>query len=141
MMKDDPEQTTVRRMKTPTPFARRVYLAAAIYGFVVLAPQYFLEASLVPPTTHPEQFYGFVGIALAWQFVFVMIARDVARYRMLMPVTVLEKLAFGLPALILYLQGRVTAPVLAVGLIDLALGTLFAAAFFLSRPDEQKTIR
>lgn len=119
--------------ETSSPFARRVYLTAAIYGFIVLAPQYFLEASLVPPTTHPEQFYGFVGIALAWQFVFVMIARDTARYRMLMPVTVLEKLAFGLPALILYLQDRVSAPVLAVGLIDLVLGTLFATAFFLTR--------
>jgi len=58
-------------------FATRVYLIAAIYGFLVLVPQYFLEASLVPPTTHPEQFYGFVGLALVWQFVFVMISRDV----------------------------------------------------------------
>lgn len=114
-------------------FARRVYLIAAIYGFILLVPQYFLEASLVPPTTHPEQFYGFVGLALVWQFVFVMISRDVGRYRMLMPVTVLEKLAFGLPALILFLQGRVPMPVLAVGLIDLLLGALFAIAFFRSK--------
>ena len=114
-------------------FAKRVYLGAAIYGFIVLVPQYFLEASLVPPTTHPEQFYGFVGLALVWQLVFVMISRDVSRYRMLMPVTVLEKLAFGLPALILYLQGRVPAPVLVVGLIDLLLGALFAIVFFRSK--------
>lgn len=87
----------------------------------------------MPPTTHPEQFYGFVGLALVWQFVFVMISRDVERYRMLMPVTVLEKLAFGLPALILFLQGRVPMPVLVVGLIDLLLGALFAIAFFRSK--------
>lgn len=123
-----------KKIEHTSPFARRVYLAAAIYGFIVLVPQYFLEASLVPPTTHPEQFYGFIGIALAWQFVFVMIARDVRRYRALMPVTVLEKLAFGLPALILYLQGRVPVPVLAVGLIDLLLGTLFAIAYVTTRP-------
>ncbi|MDZ4202015.1 MAG: hypothetical protein U1C96_07745 [Gallionella sp.] len=119
-------------------FAKRVYLVAAIYGFIVLVPQYFLEASLVPPTTHPEQFYGFIGLALVWQFVFVMISRDVGRYRMLMPVTVLEKLAFGLPALILYLQGRVLAPVLAVGLIDLLLGMLFAIAFVTTRGNQNK---
>jgi hypothetical protein len=111
-------------------FAKRVYLGAAIYGFIVLVPQYFLEATLVPPTTHPEQFYGFVGIALVWQFVFVMIARDVARYRMLIPLTVLEKLAFGLPALVLFLQGRVPVEVVAVGGIDLFLGTLFAISYF-----------
>lgn len=90
------------KTKAVSIFAKRVYLGAAIYGFIVLVPQYFLEATLVPPTTHPEQFYGFIGLALVWQFVFVMIARDVARYHLLMPVTVLEKLAFGLPAMILY---------------------------------------
>ncbi len=116
-------------------YARRTYLFAAVYGFIVLVPQYFLEASLVPPATHPEQFYGFVGLALVWQIVFVMISRDVQRYRMLIPVTVLEKLAFGLPALILYLLGRVSVPVLAVGLIDLALGVLFAIAFLRTRHD------
>lgn len=111
-------------------FAKRVYLVAAIYGFIVLVPQYFLEASLVPPTMHPEQFYGFIGLALVWQFVFVMIARDVARYHLLMPVTVLEKLAFGLPAMILFAQGRVPAEVVAVGGIDLILGVLFAISYF-----------
>jgi hypothetical protein len=123
-----------QKMEPASPFARRVYLVAAIYGFIVLVPQYFLEASLVPPTTHPEQFYGFIGLALVWQFVFVMISRDVYRYRALMPVTVLEKLAFGLPALILYLQGRVPAPVLVVGIIDLLLGTLFVIAYVTTRP-------
>jgi hypothetical protein len=123
-----------QKMEPASPFARRVYLVAAIYGFIVLVPQYFLEASLVPPTTHPEQFYGFIGLALVWQFVFVMISRDVHRYRALMPVTVLEKLAFGLPALILYLQGRVPAPVLVVGIIDLLLGTLFVIAYVTTRP-------
>lgn len=127
-----------QNMEPTSSFARRVYLVAAIYGFIVLVPQYFLEASLVPPTTHPEQFYGFIGLALVWQFVFVMIARDMQRYRALMPVTVLEKLAFGLPALILYLQGRVPAPVLVVGLIDLLLGTLFAVAFFTMRPAQSR---
>lgn len=128
---------TQQKMEFISLFAKRVYLVAAIYGFVVLVPQYFLEASLVPPTTHPEQFYGFIGLALAWQFVFVLISRDVYRYHALMPITVLEKLAFGLPALILYLQGRVPAPVLVVGLIDLLFGTLFVIAFVATRSEYQ----
>lgn len=118
------------KTKAVSIFAKRVYLGAAIYGFIVLVPQYFLEATLVPPTTHPEQFYGFIGLALVWQFVFVMIARDVARYHLLMPVTVLEKLAFGLPAMILFAQGRVPAEVVAVGGGDLVLGALFAISYF-----------
>jgi hypothetical protein len=72
------------------------------------APQFFLEAQIgrdyPPPITHPEHFYGFVGVALAWQFVFLLIGRDPARYRPLMPIAVLEKLAFGVPAVVLYAQ-------------------------------------
>jgi hypothetical protein len=50
-------------------FARVVFLVAGIYGILVLLPQYFLEERIgidsPPPITHPEHFYGFVGVALA----------------------------------------------------------------------------
>jgi len=124
-------------MSTSHTFARRVFRIAALYGILVLAPQYFLEHKLAidfpPPLTHPEHFYGFIGIALAWQFVFLLIASDVTRYRALMPLAVLEKLAFGIPAWILYVQGRAALPVVAAGSIDLVLGVLFAAAFLATR--------
>lgn len=52
-------------------FARYLFCFAAIYGFLVLVPQYFLEEHIgrdyPPPITHPEHFYGFLGVALAWQ--------------------------------------------------------------------------
>jgi hypothetical protein len=124
-------------MTTSHTFARRVFRIAAIYGILVLAPQYFLEERLAidfpPPLTHPEHFYGFIGIALAWQFVFLLIASDMPRYRPLMLVAVLEKLAFGVPAWMLYLQGRAAAPVVAAGSVDLVLGALFVAAFLSTR--------
>jgi hypothetical protein len=122
-----------RRMR----FARRVFTVAAIYGILVLAPQYFLEERIgidyPPPITHPEHFYGFVGLALVWQFVFLLIARDPARYRPLMLVAVLEKLAFGVPAIILHTQGRIPAAVLGAGVIDLLLGVLFVASYVKTR--------
>jgi hypothetical protein len=34
-----------------------------------------------PAITHPEFYYGFVGIATAWQVAFVIIGRDPERYR------------------------------------------------------------
>jgi len=117
-------------------FARRVFLAAAIYGVLVLLPQYFLEARIgrdfPPPVTHPEHFYGFVGVALAWQVLFVVVARDPVRYRPVMPVAVLEKLAFGVAAVVLFSQGRLHAAVLGAGLVDLVLAALFVAAFRLT---------
>lgn len=69
-------------------FAKRVFMIAGIYGIIVLLPQYLLEAGiglpLPGPITRPEHFYGFIGVALVWQFAFLLIARDVRRYRPLM---------------------------------------------------------
>lgn len=123
-------------MMTNTKFASRVFLLAGIYGIIVLAPQYLAESGmgqLPEPIRSPEHFYGFVGLALVWQLVFLLIARDVKRYRPVMLLAVLEKLAFGVPVVILYARGRVAAAVLSFGLIDLVLGFLFVAAFFASR--------
>jgi hypothetical protein len=114
-------------------FARRVFLGAGIYGLIVLLPMYFLEETIgrrtPPPITHPEHFYGFVGIAVAWQMVFLMIASDVRRYRLLMLPAILEKLAFGVPAWVLYATGRAAGSVAAAGAVDLVLGALFLLSF------------
>jgi hypothetical protein len=62
-------------------FARRVFLIAGVYGVLIVLPQCSLEARIArdfpPPITHPEYFYGFIGVALAWQIAFLLIARDV----------------------------------------------------------------
>jgi hypothetical protein len=93
-------------------FSARVFLGAGIYGVVALLPQYFLEEKLArdfpSPLNHPEHFYGFIGVALAWQFVFLIIAGDVQRYRPLMLPATLEKLSFGVAALVLY--GKIESP-------------------------------
>jgi hypothetical protein len=117
-------------------FARRVFLTAAIYGFLALVPQYFMEERVgrdfPPPITHPEHFYGFLGVALAWQVLFVVIARDPVRYRPVMLVAVLEKLSFGVAAIVLFAQGRLHAVVLGAAAIDLVLAAFFIAAFRLT---------
>jgi hypothetical protein len=121
-------------------FASRVFLGAGIYGVVALLPQYFLEQKLgrdfPPPLTHPEHFYGFIGVALAWQFVFLMIARDVPRHRPLTLPAVFEKLSFGVAAVVLFAQGRAAALVAGAGAIDLLLAGLFVLAFWASRDVE-----
>lgn len=77
--------------------------------------------------------YGIVGITLAWQVVFLMIAREPARYRPLMLASVLEKLAWGVAAIVLFRQQRVSGMTLGFGGIDLLLGALFIVAFLLAR--------
>lgn len=114
-------------------FATWVFRLAAIYGLVVLLPQYFLEDQVgrdfPPPITHPENFYGFIGVALAWQVAFLIIARDPVRYRLLMLPAILEKASFGIAVLVLYFQGRVPGLLVVFGVIDLLWGVLFIAAY------------
>ena len=119
-------------------FARRTFQIAGIYGLLALVPMYFLEGrigrDIPPPITHPEYFYGFLGVAVAWQFAFLVISRDPVRFRPLMIPAVLEKASFGLAAVALWLGGRLPAPTLAFGLIDLALGVLFVVAYLRTPP-------
>ena len=114
-------------------FARRVYTVAGIYGLVVMLPQYFLEDRIgrdtPPPITHPEHFYGFIGVTIAWQIAFLVIGREPQRLRALMPVTVLEKLAFAVPVAMLWAKGRVAGSVLPFAGIDLLLAALFVVSY------------
>jgi hypothetical protein len=120
-------------------FAKRVYFVAGLLGTLVLAPCYFFEDRIgrdfPPPITHPDYFYGFIGVALVWQFLFFVVARDPVRLRPVMPMSVLEKLAFGIAIVVLYVQGRVAVPVLGAGLADLTFAVLFFLAWRATRSE------
>jgi hypothetical protein len=110
-------------------FARWIFGIAGVYGVVSIAPLYFMEQAIgrqdPPPITHPMFFYGFVGVTLAWQLFFFAIAREPARLRPAMPFAALEKLSFGVGAMVLYRQGRLDHGDLYFGGIDLVLAVLF----------------
>lgn len=114
-------------------FASRVFSIAGIYGLITLIPQYFLEsviAELAPPAiTHPEYFYGFLGVTIAWQLCFLIIARDPVRLRPVMLAAIVEKLVFAIPAIILYAQQRLAGTTLVFVAIDLVLAVLFTIAY------------
>lgn len=114
-------------------FARRVFTVAWVYGFVSLLPMYFMERQfmdrLPPALTHPEFYYGFLGVALAWQVLFVLIAREPARLRPAMLPAVLEKVGWGVAVPILVWQGRAPDFFLPAAAIDLVLAVLFVMAW------------
>jgi hypothetical protein len=115
-------------------FAKILFWVAGIWGVLVLTPLYFIFNLIgrqdPPPITHPGFYYGFAGVALAWQFAFFVIATDPARFRPMMIPSVLEKLGWGLTVVVLYLQARMSASDLVLGAVDLLLGLLFVVAFF-----------
>lgn len=122
-------------------FARVVFLLAGLYGLATLLPLYFLERRIAtdspPPVTHPEFYYGFIGVALAWQFLFLLIARDPLRLRPAMLASVIEKLLYDTGTVALFLQGRLATAGLVFGLVDLLLGTLFVVAFISTHSREK----
>jgi hypothetical protein len=114
-------------------FAKLVFWIAGTWGVITLTPLYFLYDSvgrLTPPAvTHPEFFYGFTGVALAWQFGFLLIGSDPARFRPMMIPAVLEKLGYVVTVAVLYLQNRISPSQAFPAVPDGLLCVLFAIAF------------
>ena len=119
-------------------FAKIVFLIAAVWGILILTPLFFLFDTIgrqdPPPITHPGFYYGFVSVALAWQIAFVVIARDPARFRIMMIPSVLEKFGYGISLIVLYLQHRLRGSDLVFGGVDLLFGFLFLVAFARTAP-------
>lgn len=119
-------------------FAKRVFLIAGIYGLIVVLPMYFLEEKnsrdFPPPITHPEYYYGFIGVTLAWQVLYLVLATDPRRYRPMMIPPILAKASFVVAAVILFFQNRVPFVMFVVAIPDLIICVLFAIAFLETSP-------
>ena len=115
-------------------FAKVVFWIAGIWGFLVITPLYFMFDLIgrkdPPPITHPGFFYGFVGVALAWQLAFCFIATDPIRHRPLMIPSVMEKLTYATAIVLLVLENRTRSSDLVFVGTDLTLCALFIAAYW-----------
>lgn len=118
-------------------FARIVFFAAGVWGLAALTPVYFLFDAIgrqrSVPITYPQFYYGFLAVAMAWQFAFFVIASDPVRFRLMMIPSVVEKLGFVASMSVLYLQARMGVTDLLVISPDFLLGILFTIAFAKTR--------
>ena len=114
-------------------FAKVVFILAGVWGIVVLTPLYFLVdltgRRYAAPMDYPHFFYGFLSVAMAWQFAFLVIGTSPARFRPLMIPGILEKLGHVAGVAVLYSQGRITVADLTAAGPDLLLGLLFIVSF------------
>lgn len=114
-------------------FAKLVFWIAAIWGFLVITPLFFMFDLIgkkdPPPITHPGFYYGFVTLSIAWQIAFVVIACDPVRLRPMMIPAVFEKYLYVIAASVLYAQARLKAPDMIFVAADAILGTLFVIAW------------
>lgn len=115
-------------------FTKIAFWITAIYGFVLLIPMYFLMNTIgqkaAPSISHPEFYFGFVGVTLLWQCIFVLIALDPLRFQAIIPIAVLEKVAYTVPVLILYLMDKVQLNIPGTALADPIFAILFITAYF-----------
>ena len=114
-------------------FAKVVYLVAGIVGLLGIVPLYFAEGLInqrqPPAITHPEFYYGFVGTALAWQIVFLVISMDPVRFRPLMPVSWIEKGLYPIAVALLVSSGRTSSQMLPAAMLDVVWLVLFVIAW------------
>lgn len=117
--------------------ARFVFIGAGIWGIAVLTPLYWLVdisgRRYAVPTDYPQFFYGFIGVAIAWQIAFLMIGSNPARFRIFMIPAMLEKFGYVSTLLFLYSQSRISALDMQPAIPDGLLGLLFVAAFLRTR--------
>ena len=114
-------------------FAKWTFRLAAISGLLVLLPMYFRAdsygAKYPPAITHPEFYYGFVGVAVAWQVAFWIVSRDPVRFRPIMLAAIVEKASWGFATIALYLAGRLNMEMFGAGILDLAFGVAFLVSY------------
>ncbi|HEX8171507.1 MAG TPA: hypothetical protein VF824_13290 [Thermoanaerobaculia bacterium] len=114
-------------------FAKIAFLVGGWYGIIALVPQYFGEkfvgTHFPPAVTHPEYYYGFIGVVVIWHLLFLLIAKDPLRYRPAMLLATTEKFVFGVPTVALYLQGRVVLPIVIAAVVDILFGLIFLEAY------------
>ena len=114
-------------------FARIVFTIAGLWGLAILTPMYFMldliGRSYPPAITHPDFYYGFIGVALAWQIAFLIIGRDPVRFHAMMIAAVLEKFVWVTSLCVLYMQGGIEPGQFAVAVPDFVLGVLFVISF------------
>jgi hypothetical protein len=121
--------------------AKWVFLLAGVSGVLMITPMYFLELQIgrdqPPLVNHPEFYYGFVGVTLAWQLMFLVIAVDPIRYRSAMLPGLVEKASFVGAICILFALDRVPGASLVFASMDATWFVLFALAYRRTRPSLQ----
>jgi hypothetical protein len=123
-------------------FAKWVFLLAGICGVVMVVPPYFLEEQFgrdhPPPINHPEFYYGFFGVTLSWQFLFLVIGSHPIRFRTAMLPSMLEKASFAIAIPVLFALERISALWIAFVSMDAIWLSLFVMAYLRTPKEAEK---
>jgi hypothetical protein len=126
-------------------FASLTFKIAGIWGLAVIVPMYFLFNAIgrqnPPAMNHPQFYFGFLGVTLVWQLLFLMVSKEPARYRPLFPAAILEKLVFIVTMMVLAIAGQIRVTDAMVAVPDSILAVLFAVAIFKAGPGQLNDVK
>lgn len=110
------------------------FALAALYGLVATGSLYFgpplADASLMR--------FAFAGAAGTTQLLYALIATDPVRWRPLMPIGILSKLSFAIPAALVAARTQASTGLATAAAIDAVLATFFAVAFVATGQAERR---
>jgi hypothetical protein len=114
-------------------FPKICFAVAGWWGVLSLTPLFFFYKGIgklsPPPLNHPEYYFGFVTVALAWQVGFLIISRDPSRYRAMMLPAMIEKFGYAACCFVLFANHQATSSTATFGGVDLLLGLSFLLAY------------
>jgi hypothetical protein len=114
-------------------FAKRVYLVAGVLGLLLTVPPLFMEGMEVrfgePAVNHPELYYGFLVVVLAWQLVYLAIGMDPVRLRPMMLLAAFAKGTVVVTYVALWAAGRIPPRWLGFAAFDGTFVVLFLMAY------------
>ena len=114
-------------------FAKYSFWAAAIYGILIIFPLFFSEQKLgidyPPEINHAEYYYSFAGVTLVWQVLFIFIAMNPLKHRIIMIPCIFEKLCLLPTFCILFPQGRFPQMWIPLMITDFVFAILFLISF------------
>jgi hypothetical protein len=118
-------------------FARFSFSVAGWWGLLSLTPLFFMYRLVgeknPPALTHPEYYFGFLCVTMAWQIAFLLIARSPLRHRALMAPAFIEKFGYAGACLLLTSLKMAAVSTAFFGMIDFCFGVLFLISWMKCR--------
>jgi hypothetical protein len=110
---------------------RIIFKGAGYYGIIVMLVLLLAPAQVLgePTVVHPEYYFGFVTVGMAWQIAFLVVGSDPVRFRPMMLVCVCEKFFYISLLFYFILTHRAPTRMVPAVVLDGSLGCLFIYAW------------
>jgi hypothetical protein len=115
--------------------ARNIFRISGAYGILILAPQLFRESAFSASGAaldHPEFFYGFFLVSLAFQMIIIIISTDPLTYRPMMLAGFIEKGGHFSSCIFLFFRHRLATDMLIASSPDGLMLCLFIYCYIIT---------